>query len=105
MRVDAGGRSCVSRRGGWFRREPVPTARAKLDEYVQRDRREWNPDAAEGRVCTVTRGLQTYDADGNELIPSRWYWKTIRTDDRRLTSPHRQTLPPPAQIRRFDDAS
>ncbi|MHC2432737.1 metallophosphoesterase [Bradyrhizobium sp. USDA 4451] len=46
---------------------------------------KWHPAAAQARILIETRGLVTEDRGGRMPDP-KWYWKTLRTDDRLLTS-------------------
>jgi 3',5'-cyclic AMP phosphodiesterase CpdA len=58
---------------------------------------KWNPDAKHGRLRVVTRGLETFDAHGNEMDATRWHWTTLRTDDRNISVS--SGAPPRGQVR------
>jgi len=46
---------------------------------------KWHPAASQARILIETRGLVSEDGAGRMPYP-QWYWKTLRTDDRLLTS-------------------
>jgi hypothetical protein len=46
---------------------------------------KWHPSTAQARILIETRGLVSEDSYGKMPAPE-WHWKTLRTDDRLLTS-------------------
>lgn len=45
---------------------------------------KWDPDARQARIRVATRGLLTFDDDGNELLPTQTKWETMRIEDRQF---------------------
>jgi 3',5'-cyclic AMP phosphodiesterase CpdA len=52
---------------------------------------KWHRDALQARIHIETRGLIWQDENRIKLPAPQWYWKTLRTDDRLLTSSKRTT--------------
>lgn len=42
---------------------------------------KWDPKTALSRIRVVTRGLQTHDANGGELLPQEWRFRTLAVED------------------------
>lgn len=59
---------------------------------------KWNSDSDEIRICVETRGLNRKD-DKGQMLPTRskWFWTTIRTDDR--TFYRHDRVPPLKDVR------
>lgn len=48
---------------------------------------KWHPRSYQARVHVHTRGLVRYDkAEGTEMLPYRWHWRTLRIDDRLVST-------------------
>ena len=63
---------------------------------------KWHPEAAQGRIRILNRGLVAEDG-GGELPPHRWKWTTLRDVDRRLYAPRDPPTPMrPMTTRPFD---
>lgn len=79
----------------------LPEARSPANTYNAISIK-WNPDAQEGRVCVVTRGLQLYDDRGQRLLPEQWHWRSLRIDDRVIATRRKPAANGAPKARKFN---
>jgi len=64
---------------------------------------KWNSGVDQTRIRITTRGLKVRDADGTDLLPWRWEWQTLRSDDRQFIRGDEVPSPKAMDLRPFDD--
>jgi len=84
--------------GGTCGSRELPTPKIATQCY-NRIRIHWCAKEATTRVQVVTRGLMTLKANGENLMPDQWHWKTLAIDDRYHVSRHKPGVPSAAGMR------
>ncbi|MCG8508698.1 MAG: metallophosphoesterase, partial [Rhodospirillales bacterium] len=62
---------------------------------------KWHPEGCQARVRVETRGLNIFNKDGTERLPTRWNWYTMGVDDRHFLGLNRAHESEASSIRKF----
>jgi 3',5'-cyclic AMP phosphodiesterase CpdA len=84
--------------GGTCGSSELPTPSIATQTY-NRIRIHWSEREATTRVQVATRGLVTRKANGDDLLPDKWHWRTLAIDDRHHIARRRPDVAPSSSMR------
>ena len=63
---------------------------------------KWHPSGRQSRIRVETRGLNIFNSDCTERLPTRWTWETLRVDDRHFFGKDHVPFPGKHRVRKFN---